>query len=597
MTKHVPQNTYWPVRWEGGYLTDPSGIPQIPIWKQGSDVSFVHNLLDEWAKRYQFIENLPRTNQWSSWWIPRYDLHRKLVNILPQLRLLSKIKKDLVINPKHIVLKNPPEIWWYQLFRTIYKDSEISIEKFSSQESHSSNIKCQNVSMLRESASISRLKYLSSTNLSKPRVLVISRDRVWTGEEDSELNTAIKAMTDGGLEVIVLATGQKLDDRIRSLRTRPVDHLFDDIFLCNEFYVDGLVHVPTFKFPQEGLVVDGLDLTTIVYELFSFLYTNSYIKQVTYSQVIPRFIKAVNAQAAVITDENMSGCDIKIGLMCSDIPTIAVQHAVVHENHLNYVYPLDTEQDSILLCDATCVYGKHTEKILTENSIYPKPSIAITGQVQMDGRQHIAKQPWMHRTQLGIKLRNRVLPANCDKMLLFTSQGAYRNLTGPKLFRAFVDSHPRNFLVIRPHPNDGTLQFWDNLVHHNRIKRRTLIELKGSIDEWLDACDFHLSATSTVLGEAVIFGRPNITIGSGYLGDWLGCLAANVAVELDNYPSLDSALAEWFEHSPEKLCEFEHNRQQYIKNHFYQVDGQVGDRIASVVEQELKKMPTDKTVR
>jgi hypothetical protein len=116
-----------------------------------------------------------------------------------------------------------------------------------------------------------------------------------------------------------------------------------------------------------------------------------------------------------------------------------------------------------------------------------------------------------------------------------------------------------------------------------------LVETGGSVDDWLDACDVHISTTSTVLSEAVLFGRGNVVIGGRRFGDSMGCLAEGMAVDLDGFAGLEEAVDFWLGADEGRRGEFEEKRRGYIERHFYRLDGKVGERIAAVVEEAWRQ--------
>lgn len=575
----------WLIHWRGGRVVDPDGVVRAPIWREYSDVQYCHALLDRWAKDLNLLERLPRMGPWSSWWTSRYDMQRNLVIILPQLRLLKQLRLELGEEPRQIVLDTPPEPWWPTLFRLVFPNSQVSIRKSDGRRQYG-RMPRQNTGEQRRAASASRLRHLPEAKAHRPRVLVISRDRTWSGERDIELGTAIEAMTDAGLDAVVMDNGYQEVDKKRSLDTRPTSHLFDEILIPQDERDPSRAPVTVPDLPCDGFSVEDVEIAPLVIELLRNICAVSYRQRLLYAQTLPRLMKEIGAQALVLTDENMGGQAFKLGAMEAGIPTVAVQHACIYEDHLNYAFPPGTDPDSIGLCDITCLYGERAREILVGRSIYPETSVIVTGQVQMDSRS-FRPRDWGERNEAGERLRDRYLPAGYTRLLFFTSQGPDQASSVPKLLHAFAKSDPTNFLVIRPHPNEGPLSVLRNAIRQHGVKERTIVRNEESMDDWLEACDVHLSATSTALAEAVFFGRPNITVGSRCFGDWLGCVSGGVAIELEDYPSLDAALDYWLESSPEAQHDYEGKRQKYIHDHFYRVDGRAGERIASAVERAI----------
>ncbi|MFC1782524.1 hypothetical protein ACFL02_02940 [Planctomycetota bacterium] len=586
-TNKADKNT-WRAYWQDGKLLGPDGQPYAPVWNQRPDVEIGHELLDRWQKKLGLVDLVPHINQWSFWWEIRFGLlHLCLVNLLPQLRLLQQIRQSQRTIPLKIVLPQVQESWSADLFKTVFPESKIVIASRPPSRSLSERIQRGAIRAWRSWDAHQRLQRLGNPDPGKPRVLVVSRDRTWTGEYDSELGAVIEAMKSAGLDVVVLvlAASGRPDQKFQAHRTRPPEHIWEDLVYVRHLLYKGYPHPPKWKMPSKGFMVNGCDLSMVFGKMVRAWKTRRFQQYYILAETFPEVARIIGAQAAVLTDENCGCQGLKMGLMRAGIPTIGVQHGVIHPHHMAYIYPKDIDPSCAAICDYTCVYGDYERDILVKQSIYSESSVVVTGQVQMDHRS-IANRQWGKRGEKGDILREKYLPPGCDRLLFFTSQSVYRSVTTSALLISLARSHPRNFLVVRPHPSEIVEPFWKNAIKSYDLENRVIVQEQGALDDWLDACDIHISATSTVLSEAAAFGRGNIIIGAQKFGDWMGCLPESVAVALEDFDSLDQAISYWLER-PEYQERNEANRRRYIKQHFYHLDGQAGARIAAVVEKAL----------
>jgi hypothetical protein len=410
---------------------------------------------------------------------------------------------------------------------------------------------------------------------------------MWDGNRETQLGSVIEALERGGVEpVVVSRPWGDPEHRSMSLRTRPRDHLFVDHVLARHVLRRGYPRVPRLDLPARGFEAEGLELASLVRGVLRRGTRQLYRQRQAYFLTLPDLVRATRAEAAVVTDENGGSHGIKAGFRRSGIPVVAVQHGVIHADHLSYVFPPETDPEAVPLCDMTCVYGDWDRDLLTEGSIYPAETVTVTGHVQMDG---IGEREWGSRSEIGSSLRERILPPGSHRLLLFTSQGEFRADAAPRLLAALARSRTSNILVIRPHPQEGPAEFWWEAARKHEVADRVLVEGGGDLHNWLDACDVHLSVSSTVLGEAALWGRPNIVIGSKAGGDFCGCLEAGVATELDRFPSLDAALDHWLDPAPELRAEHEARRARYVERHFHRLDGKAGERVAAAVERALRR--------
>ncbi len=180
-------------------------------------------------------------------------------------------------------------------------------------------------------------------------------------------------------------------------------------------------------------------------------------------------------------------------------------------------------------------------------------------------------------------MRGAVLPKTCDRLLLLTSQDLLHHLAAERLLPRLRESPDRYFLVVRPHPREEAAH-WENYFESYGVRGRACVSRSGSLDEWMDACDAHVSVSSTALSEAIVWGRPNILVGDDVAGDWLGVLDGSMAVSLEAARDLDDTMRMWEAKLPEEI---EQSRKLYLKRHFHLLDGNAGKRIANVLRNYL----------
>lgn len=571
----------WSVEFDARGITGPDGEYRSATWEHWPAPSDVHDVMDRWAADGDLVARLPHIGPWSSWWPIRFHLHRVLLNLAPQLSLLQHMRKEMVSLPKKILLQHPPEPWWFALFRILFSDTDVRVDSPGAV-AGKVDMPTMALTLKRMWATHQRMRSLVNLGDDRPRVLLFSRDRVWTGERDTELQTVIDALEQAGMAVIVVVHWFASPAEVkRSLYTRPPDHIFAyPMGLRGSFDWSRRPTRFELALPSRALSFQGIDLTVPACQFIQAAWSGFYSETPRIAGYFHDLASALNIRAAVMTDEYIMNRPARLGLMWAGIPTIAVQHGVIHRDHLGYIYPADVAPESVPLSQVTCLYGECDRRLLTECSVYREADIAVTGQVRMDLRDWTL-HPMGTRSRNSHGLRNRVLPQGCDRLLFFTSQGLYRSTTGPRLLRALALSQARHFLIIRPHPLEWSDDFWIDMIDKFGLSERVLVDREVALDDWLDACDLHVSGNSTVLSEAVVWGRPNLIIGARALGDFNLCLDAGVARDLDSFSSLDEAVASVLAES--RTGDFELRRRDYVEDHFFRLDGDAGKRIAEVV--------------
>ncbi len=574
------------LRWTNGELVGPDGELCPPLLGSQPDARLAHEVVDSWMADHEALRQYPSANDWSFGWTLRTVLFFTLYDALAQARALYALKEDLSAAPSRVVLHEPPESWWPSLVQGAFPDADVSAVPGDSQ-TRMGKLWWYGVRARQAWTSARRLRRLPAPDPTRPRVLVLSRDRAWSGTEDRGLGPVIDALEQGGFDVVVLAvSGCDAQHRRFCMRTRPKSHLFGEQVLFRHLRRHGMPQAPDVSLGSGRFEVDGMDLTAFVAHVYEKMMKPHWVQQHVYAQTAPEFLKEIGAQAVVMSDENSGGVAWKMGLMRAGLPIVAVQHGIIAEDLLYYAYPKETDPKSVPLCPVTCVYGPRVRDVLVDQSIYPESSVAVTGQAEMDLRP-MAQHTWGEPRKDGEHVRRDALPKGCDRLLLFASQHPHRRIYGPRLLRALAESNPRNFLVVRPHPLEAAQPFWDECIRRCGVEGRVAVSAGGDLREWLDACDVLVGCSSTVLSEAAAMARPVLVMGSWELGDGTRCVEHGVATDLSDFTSLDEAVDFWLECGAEHTAEREQKRLAFIASEFSVLDGHAGERIAGVVERVI----------
>jgi hypothetical protein len=574
----------WTIAWSGDRFTDPAGSLRAPI-RGIADQLTVHELVDRWSP--ELSRHFPLIDESESWWYLRFELHRILATYLPQARALRKIATELAAPPEHIVLRHPPDPWWRELLAGFFSAANVTVQS-EHDDPCAEQIASGALFYLRGATSLARYQRWMSRPRRKPRVLLLAREYKWNGAVDTELGPVQDALEAHGLEPVVMATQSgRSPELLRGLRTRPHDHLFSEQLRLQRKATARRTISPRFVAPTRSFQVENIDLTRFARAVLRRTAESSWRKQIAYLEQLPDLTRQLGIAAVVMTDENNTAHPFKLALRRAGVPLVAVQHGVIHEDHLSYVFPESAAPERVVLCDKTCVYGDFYADILTRRSIYAANQVVATGQVQMD-RREVVDREYGARTPRGERLRRSALSPGTDRLLFFTSQTYFRSATGPALLRLLAQSSSRNHLVIRPHPLEQARPFWSDLIAASDLEARVTLAPPGTLDEWLDACDVHISTTSTVLAEAVAFGRPNLVLDADGQGDWMETVEEGVAHSVSDFPSLDAAVDHCL--SPDRHAAMERNRLRFVDRQFHKLDGRAGERIADEVRRSLDEI-------
>ena len=268
------------------------------------------------------------------------------------------------------------------------------------------------------------------------------------------------------------------------------------------------------------------------------------------------------------------------------VPTLEIQHGVIHPYHSGYIYAKDeippegnVKLSYCLIPDKTAVYGNYQKDLLTKVSTYPANSVVVTGQPRYDILCHIDK---IYSKEKFLSKYN-INPAH--KVILWTTQcHGLNDEENAKNFKA-VFRTMQNLkdvtLVIKQHPNEGkryTKMIKDYL---NKYGIDVVIPPASSDTyEQLFACDLMITRHSTTAMEAMALNKPVIILNLSGEPDSVEYVKEGVALGVYKGEDLKATI--------EKLLkddsELAKSRKKYIENYLYKIDGKATERVVKLIE-------------
>ncbi|MDD4249161.1 MAG: UDP-N-acetylglucosamine 2-epimerase, partial [Methanosarcina sp.] len=262
------------------------------------------------------------------------------------------------------------------------------------------------------------------------------------------------------------------------------------------------------------------------------------------------------------------------------IPTIALQHGIITDQHPGYMY--DDKSFRAILPDVTCVFGEEHYKLLVEKSIYEPQKVVVTGNPRYDilnyAKKLYSREDFFKRYSLN--------PDN--KIVLWTTQchgiSDKENKNNFKAMFKTLQNLKDVTLIIKQHPGEGekyTKMIKDALKNHNL---NIVITPKNSDTyEQLYMCDILVIKDSTTAMEAVALNKPVIVLNLSGEPDVERYVTEGVALgvynEKDLKPTIEELLRDDFE-----LTE---NRDKYIEQYLYKIDGKSTERVVQLIEKTL----------
>ncbi len=267
------------------------------------------------------------------------------------------------------------------------------------------------------------------------------------------------------------------------------------------------------------------------------------------------------------------------------IPVLALQHGNIGPLHEGYVYPENSisplsefHSPYCPVPDKTAVYGPFYHNVLTEFSCYPQNTVVVTGQPRYD--RLVKASNIFGREAFCAKLGLNPL----EPIVLVATQGwPLREKFARKVLEA-LKGFPQAQVVLKPHPREDS-EFYRKIVAEENVKAKVLSKRFDTI-EALYSCDLLIAAFSTVITEALVLGKPVVTL--NLTVEDPAPYYRRVTLRLNREDDLAEAVSKAL-YSKKTREELRVAREKFVFNHAYKQDGKATLRVVNLVEQLVKE--------
>jgi len=268
----------------------------------------------------------------------------------------------------------------------------------------------------------------------------------------------------------------------------------------------------------------------------------------------------------------------------NNIPTLAVQHGNIGPFHKGYIYSKNTisssesiESPYCPIPSKTAVYGPFYYDILTKMSAYPPSSVVVSGHPRYD--KLVIANKIFGREEFCVRLRLDPL----RKIVLVATQGwPMREIFIKSVLEALKD-FPEVQIVIKPHPRENR-ELYRRVVDEQNVKAKILSKSSDTV-EALYACDLLVAAFSTVITEALVLGKPAVTL--NLTDEDPTPYYKEVTLRISREKDLTSAITKalYDDETREKLKKA---GRRFVFNHAYKQDGNATQRVVSLIGRMIK---------
>jgi UDP-N-acetylglucosamine 2-epimerase len=247
------------------------------------------------------------------------------------------------------------------------------------------------------------------------------------------------------------------------------------------------------------------------------------------------------------------------------IPTLFIQYGFFVK--AGFIYgPSDV--------DKICVWGRQTKDLMVKRWFDPK-KIVITGSPKFD---KLVKKKFLTKREVCKKLN---LDPN-KEIFVFGSQMLPKNESfkiTEMVFKAMKD-YPEKQLVIKQHLREYNENLYKKLAKKIGLKNYSITK-DFDIYDLVNSCDLLFTAYSTIGLEALILGKPVISINLAGRPDPLWFLSFGVATEVKTLSELKFAI---------KNARLEKRKiKGYINRMAYKIDGKSSERIIKIIYDMVRR--------
>lgn len=321
------------------------------------------------------------------------------------------------------------------------------------------------------------------------------------------------------------------------------------------------------------------------YRLELSFYFNSFFERIVKTiEMAKELIEKEDPDLILIIDEyGVFGRALVVAGKLKKIPTLAIQHGNIG---LGCMYPKggisvygSVKTPYCPIPDKTAVFGRYCYDLLTKMSAYPSSSVVITGQPRYDvlalADRVFDREKFCSRFNLNPD--KKIVLVATENLPILVGEASLRSvLMALKTLRGLQ-------IVVKPHPREKG-EWYKKVVKEENVEAVVLPKVADTL-EALYVCDLLVASFSTVITEAIILGKPSVTVHLSESKDpapYYKDVTLRVYTEEDLVPAIRNAL--YHEKTREKLKKA---GKKFVLEHAYKQDGKATERVANVIEEMI----------
>ena len=405
------------------------------------------------------------------------------------------------------------------------------------------------------------------------------------------------SLTGLGLRAIAEKSGRFARIDYRPLEAYVRKQVLKDVWMHAHLFRSKWDEVKNLPALSEAASVDGVELWEAIRTKMEFFFLFWLPMGTYYADAMASFIRHEKPDVIVVVGEQrVYGRCFLAAAQAMGVPTAGMQRGVISRDHRQYTHSADEVPRNgrfvgTTLCpipDKTAVYGELFKRTLVDRGGYPPDSVVVTGQPSYDflynTRDNDAKERICR--QLDIDPEKQIVVLATQTHHGFSD---YQNrLLLETVFDAMLE-FPENNLVVKLHPaEDPALH--RRVASEKRLLDEVVIVKDVNLFDLLQASEVLITAHSTVALEAMLFGKPVVTVNVTGTPDVMPYAESGAAVSVSDAAELVRAIRAVLtdENVRRRLAE---SRNGFLADCLHPVDGKAARRVVDLALGMVKDSP------
>lgn len=320
---------------------------------------------------------------------------------------------------------------------------------------------------------------------------------------------------------------------------------------------------------RQSLIYENVFLFDFFKDTISYIFKYSFDKLIRYIEVTKLVIQRENPDVIVVMDERspfgravVAVCELR------GVPSLVLQHGI-HDDQPHYGLTYATKMS---------VYGDFTKKVLVKRGVSPE-KIVLTGAPQWD---ELVLEKGITREEF---CRQMGLDEGKGLILLATAIAFDREI-GRKVVAGVINAvreFPNMQLLIRAHPSSSEpVSLYKDIAEEMGAGNIVVFKKPHDYDS-IRACDIFITQYSTVAIDAIIAGKPVITINLSGDPDHIPYAGSGAAIGVYRTEDIAPAIKDILT-NPSVRQRLARGRKRFLAEHLYKTDGQASRRVAALIE-------------